>query len=105
MASIIAHENMNVYAYVSIIEAVLKLAIVFLLKKLPFDKLSVYGVLVFIVGFINTAMYRSYCKKHYEECRFKPQWINCCSKKFAVLQAGRCSVRLLRLQELRLLRF
>lgn len=74
MASIIAHENMNVYAYVSIVEVTLKLAIVFLLKILPFDKLIVYGVLLFVVSFINTALYRTYCKKHYAECKFKPVW-------------------------------
>lgn len=74
MASIIAHENMDIYAYVSIIEAALKLAVVFVLKILPFDKLIVYGILLFAVGFINTTIYRSYCKKHYEECRFRPVW-------------------------------
>ena len=52
MASIIAHENMKVYAYVSIVEAVLKLGIVFLLKVLPFDKLSLYGVLLAAVAFV-----------------------------------------------------
>lgn len=74
MADIIAHENMSVYAYVSIVEAVLKLAIVFLLKILPYDKLIVYGILLFAVGFINTALYRFYCKKHYKECVFRPMW-------------------------------
>ena len=74
MASIIAHENMDIYAYVSIVEAALKLAVVFVLKILPYDKLIVYGILLFAVGFINTAIYRSYCKKHYEECRFRPVW-------------------------------
>ncbi|MCD1653165.1 hypothetical protein K7J14_00370 [Treponema zuelzerae] len=74
MSSIIAHENMNVYAYVSIIEVSLKLFIVFILKKLPFDKLSMYGVLLFVVGFINTSIYRGYCKKHYVECKFKLGW-------------------------------
>lgn len=69
MASIIAHENMKVYAYVSIVEAVLKLGIVFLLKVLPFDKLSLYGVLLAVVAFINTGIYRLYCYKHFEECR------------------------------------
>ena len=68
MASIIAHENMKVYAYVSIVEAVLKLGIVFLLKVLPFDKLSLYGVLLAAVAFINTGIYRLYCHKHFEEC-------------------------------------
>ena len=69
MASIIAHENMKVYAYVSIVEAVLKLGIVFLLKVLPFDKLSLYGVLLAVVAFVNTGIYRLYCHKHFEECR------------------------------------
>lgn len=48
MASIIAHENMDIYAYVSIIEAALKLAVVFILKILPYDKLIVYGILLII---------------------------------------------------------
>lgn len=71
MASIIAHENMNVYAYVSIVEVVLKLGIVFLLKVLAFDKLIVYGVLLAAVALINTSIYRFYCRKHYAECKAK----------------------------------
>ncbi|MBR4327893.1 MAG: oligosaccharide flippase family protein [Bacteroidales bacterium] len=71
MASIIAHENMNIYAYVSIIEAVLKLVIVFLLQILSFDKLVLYGLLLMAVSLINTTIYRVYCKKHYSECKFK----------------------------------
>ena len=74
MASIIAHENMNVYAYVSIAEAALKLGIVFVLRVLPYDKLIVYGILLFAVSFINTALYRGYCKRKYEECVFHPVW-------------------------------
>ena len=70
MASIIAHENMNVYAYVSIIEAGLKLGIVFLLKILSYDKLILYGLLLASVALINTSIYRLYCHKHYEECKF-----------------------------------
>ena len=74
MASIIAHENMNVYAYVSIVEAALKLGIVFVLQALPYDKLTVYGGLLLIVACINTGLYRGYCKKHYSECRFRLVW-------------------------------
>ena len=74
MASIIAHEDMNVYAYASIIEAVLKLAVVFLLKVLPYDKLTVYGLLLLCVGLMNTSIYRFHCRRHYEECRFRPVW-------------------------------
>ena len=71
MADIIAHENMNVYAYVSIVEVSFKLAIVFLLKLLPYDKLIVYGFLLAVVSLINTSLYRLYCHIHYEECKFR----------------------------------
>ncbi len=71
MASIIAHENMNIYAYVSIVEAVLKLAIVFLLQVLDYDKLILYALLLTSVGTITTAIYRTYCKKNYSECKFQ----------------------------------
>lgn len=71
MASIIAHENMNIYAYVSIVEAVLKLAIVFLLQVLSYDKLVLYGLLLTAVSLINTTIYSVYCKKKYSECKFQ----------------------------------
>ncbi|UKI56501.1 MAG: hypothetical protein L6V90_04990 [Treponema succinifaciens] len=45
-AIIIAYEKMNAYAYISIVEAVLKLSIVFLLNVIVFDKLEVYAVLL-----------------------------------------------------------
>jgi len=69
-ASIIAHERMNIYAYVSIIEVSLKLAIVYLLVVSGIDKLIIYSVLIFIVSLIIMSIYRIYCVKQYEECRF-----------------------------------
>jgi O-antigen/teichoic acid export membrane protein len=68
-ASIIAHERMNVYAYVSIIDAVLQLLIVYLLSVSGHDKLIVYAVLIFVVNVIVTGIYCAYCKKQYQECR------------------------------------
>ena len=74
MASIIAHEDMNIYAYVSIIEVALKLGIVFLLPLFAIDKLIFYGVLMAGVVFINTAIYRTICVKKYVECKFSFFW-------------------------------
>ena len=74
MASIIAHEDMNIYAYVSVVEVVLKLGIVFLLSLFPADKLIVYGLLMATVVFVNTAIYRSICARKYSECRFSFFW-------------------------------
>jgi len=70
-AIIIAHEDMQIYAYVSIVEAVLKLGIVFLLIYLPWDKLELYGFLLFFVGLINSLIYIGICIKKYSECQFR----------------------------------
>lgn len=70
-ASIIAHENMKVFAYVSIIEAVSKLCIVYLLLIGNFDKLILYAILHFVISASILVFYRVYCSKKYEEVRFK----------------------------------
>ena len=43
---IIANENMNVYAYVSIVEVIVKLLIVYLLQLFQLDKLILYSLLL-----------------------------------------------------------
>lgn len=71
MAMIIAHEKMSVYAYVSIVEAVFKLAIAFLIQILIFDKLALYGILLSIVSIAVTGIYVFYCLRKFEECKLK----------------------------------
>lgn len=73
-AVLIAHEKMSVYAYISIIEAFLKLGIVYLLSISPVDKLIAYGVLIFVVQFLIRCIYQVYCHRHYEESRFRLFW-------------------------------
>ena len=51
-AIIIANERMKVYAYVSIIEVILKLIILYILVWFGFDKLKLYAILVFFVSAI-----------------------------------------------------
>ncbi len=75
-ASIIAHEKMNVYAWVSIIEVSLKLLIVYLLILFSFDKLKLYAVLMFAVTTIITFIYRTYSKRKFQECRYSFYWHN-----------------------------
>ena len=74
MASVIAHESMNVYAYVSIVEVILRLLIVYILQMITADKLKLYGFLMLAVTFINTGIYRFFCTKKYKECRFRLYW-------------------------------
>lgn len=69
-ASIIAHEKMSIYAYMSIFDVCMKLLIVYLLLFIPFDKLKLYSTFYFIVNIINITIYRIYCHKFFPECRF-----------------------------------
>lgn len=71
MSIIIAHEDMKIYAYVSIVEVVMKLGVVFLLLYVPFDKLELYGVLTFAVSVIITILYAIICMRKYVECQFR----------------------------------
>lgn len=69
-ATIIAHEKMDIYAYVELLNVSLKLLIVFLLPILGNDKLIVYGILVFAVSVLIAMIYRWYCFKRYQEVHF-----------------------------------
>ena len=69
-AAIIAHERMKAFAYVSILEAILKLAIVFMLCVSSSDKLKTYAILLVVVAIIIRLIYGYYCKKYFKECEF-----------------------------------
>ena len=68
---IIAHENMKTFAYVSVFDAMLKLAIVYCLAITSFDKLKLYAVLTFFAYLIPSFLYVAYCHKKYEEVTWK----------------------------------
>lgn len=67
-AAIIAYEKMSIYAYISILEAVLKLAIVYLLIIGSFDKLILFGFLILIVHVIVCLIYVYFCLKNFSIC-------------------------------------
>lgn len=68
-ALIIAREKMDVFAYISIIEVVLKLAMVFAISKINYDKLELYAWLIFLNNTIILLIYRIYCIKNYQESK------------------------------------
>lgn len=70
-AVIVAHEKMSAFAYISIIEAIAKLLVAFLIIHNPIDRLIYYGILILVVGLFIRFIYTSYCKKHFEECHYK----------------------------------
>ena len=70
-ASIIAHERMNIYAYVSIIDAVSKLLVVYALAMGDVDKLKLYATLLCLLQVAIMTFYRFYCSRHFQEARFR----------------------------------
>lgn len=75
-ASIISHERMKVYAYVSIIEVILKLGVVYLLKlnDAGWDQLKLYAGLLCGVQISIALFYRIYCTKHFIETHYHWIW-------------------------------
>lgn len=73
-ASIIAHEKMSAFAYISILEVVGKLTIAYLIVISPIDKLIFYTILMCLVAIIIRFTYGSYCKRHFSECSYYFIW-------------------------------
>lgn len=73
-ASIIAHEKMSAFAYISILEAVGKLTIAFFIVISPMDKLIFYSILMCLVAIIIRSTYGNYCKRHFNECTYHFIW-------------------------------
>lgn len=69
-AAIMAHEKMGLYAYVSIADVVLRLAIVYMLCIGNFDKLVLYAVLSLAVSIGMQLFYRIYCVKYFPETKY-----------------------------------
>ena len=69
-ASIVAHEKMSAFAYISIFEAVAKLVISFMILWNPLDRLIYYAVLLAIVAVSVRFLYGSYCSRNFVECRY-----------------------------------
>lgn len=66
-AVIIAHERMNIYAYISILDGGLKLLTCFLLTFLSGDLLKLYAILVAGIQCIISCIYIYYCRSHFCE--------------------------------------
>lgn len=71
---VMAHEKMNLYAIVNVIDAVLKLLIAIAIGYSPVDRLKLYGVLFALISILNLTIYCIYCRRNFDEAK--------CSLKF-----------------------
>ncbi len=70
-ATIIAYEKMSFFAFLSIIEGISKLLIVFLLKVFSFDKLILYSIFIAAISLILFLAFFIYVTRKFEISKFK----------------------------------
>ena len=68
-SAIIAHERMKIFAYIGVVDAILRLAIVFLLTSGNIDKLILYAVLLLLLQLSLFIFYVLYCKLSFNESK------------------------------------
>ena len=73
-AAIIAHEKMNAFAYISILDVSLRLLSVYILLLFEIDKLKLYAVLMLLTQLLLRIIYGLYCKKNFVETHGRMYW-------------------------------
>lgn len=74
-ACVISHEDMGFFAFISILDAVLKLAIAIIITQITSaDRLIWYGLLIMLITVVNQFVYGFFCRRHYGECHYKFHW-------------------------------
>jgi O-antigen/teichoic acid export membrane protein len=68
---IISKENMKAFAYLSLIDVLLKLFLAYLITFTYKDKLITYACLLMIIQFVIRFIYMKYCKIYYKEIQYK----------------------------------
>jgi O-antigen/teichoic acid export membrane protein len=71
-AAVLAHEDMHIYAILSITRSLLDFSMVMVLQFIVWDKLKLYGMLLSIIPLIQFFIYKTICQYKYDECRGKP---------------------------------
>lgn len=70
LAAVMAHERMGFYSIVSVLDALLKLTIAYVLSFLGGDSLLMYGLLLVVASLIILTIYASYARSKFVEIRF-----------------------------------
>lgn len=73
-AVIIANERMKAFAYISLVEVLLKLGIAFSLFMIDDNRLVFYSAMMFFLSFAMRIIYTLYCKSNFEESHFHLLW-------------------------------
>ena len=81
-SNVIAHEKMDFYAVISILDSVFKLLVAYLLLFISEDRLINYGILMFIESTIIFIFYIIYCHYKFVDCKYLYFWDGKLIKEF-----------------------
>lgn len=70
-ALIVAHEKMAAFAYISIVDALFKLIVAYLISVTSHDKLILYSFLLLLISVFDRIIYNIYCRKKFEESKYR----------------------------------
>lgn len=70
-AAIVAHERLDYYAFLSVLDTFLKLIIALILSYIPADKLVLYGLLMLGISLFDFSLNMLYAYKNFSEIRFR----------------------------------
>lgn len=70
---IISYEKMDFFAYLSIIECIIKFLPIVIIPLISFDELIIYSTLLAIANLIIYFIYYFYCRKAIQTARYTPQ--------------------------------
>jgi O-antigen/teichoic acid export membrane protein len=71
ISAIIAHEKMSSFAYIAILDAVLKLVLVYLLLVFDYDRLIFFAILYAAEKLFIRMVYNIYCVRNFDECKYR----------------------------------
>ena len=69
-AAVLAYERMNIYAYISIADAILKLLAAIMVSSVTDDRLIIYGIFIVCISLFNLLAYYLYCKVQLSHMKF-----------------------------------
>ncbi len=73
-AVVVTHENLKIYAFMSLFEVLVKLVIAFMLIWVNYNKLILYGLLLTGASTISFCIWNVYVYKYYPTCRYRFHW-------------------------------
>ena len=71
MALVISHERMNSFAYISILDSILRFLFTYFLLSYDNDRLILYAILMMFIQITDRLFYLIYCLRHFKETRTK----------------------------------